>query len=223
MQSVKTLKRHQVLLRNGVVVPGASSISVGGREAEVVEVTSLTSTNREYLQGIPAPGTITCTVFHDPSNPIHKQIDQDLTAGTITTWAIRLRGSVTNGAYTNNGSDVGTFEGTIAAASGGGKAILTSPDAIGKIAPGDYVGTTGIVDSINGTQISLDPQGSTPIAAVTTARDFTIKRPAVRYEWQGFVSDFSWEGGEQNTADTASLTIQLTGAPTRKFGTPNIA
>ena len=226
MTSDKILIRHITLERAGTFVPGVREVGVTGQEAEDVDVTGVNSTQRETRTAIPAPGRIEGTLFYDPNNPVHKLLEGDLESGNPQTFSLRLKGTVEDGKYTGDARTVATESVTITAASGNNKARISSSAVAEKVVPGDYVlhgtRTLAIVDSINGASIFLNPEGSTPVAAIGTETELTFKRPAIKFEYQGRVSSFSVDSGEHSAPLTASFAITVDGSPTKNYGTPDL-
>ena len=226
MTSDKILIRHITLERAGTFVPGVREVGVTGQEAEDVDVTGVNSTQRETRTAIPAPGRIEGTLFYDPNNPVHKLLEGDLESGNPQTFSLRLKGTVEDGKYTGDARTVATESVTITAASGNNKARISSSAVAEKVVSGDYVlngtRTLAIVDSINGASIFLNPEGSTPVAAIGTETELTFKRPAIKFEYQGRVSSFSVDSGEHSAPLTASFAITVDGSPTKNYGTPDL-
>ena len=226
MTSDKVLIRHITLERAGTFVPGVREVGVTGQEAEDVDVTGVNSTQRETRTAIPAPGRIEGTLFYDPNNPVHKDLEGDLESGNPQTFSLRLKGTVEDGKYTGDARTVATESVAVAAASGNTKAKITSSAVAEKVVPGDYVlngtRTIAIVSSVNWSMVFLDPEGNTPVAAIGTATSLAFKRPAIKFDYQGRVSSFSVDSGEHSAPLTASFAITIDGAPTKNFGTPDL-
>lgn len=71
--------------------------NIGGpnKEAPEIDVTDLSSTDREYLQGLADPGLVECSGFYDPTDSTHQQLRDRVGSGTADNYKITYSDSST--------------------------------------------------------------------------------------------------------------------------------
>lgn len=220
----RTVARHQVVLRDGKVIPHCQSNGNPGASNPTIDMTAIDDGAQVFRTGLSSPGTLDFTLFYVPSNPIHRAIIEDRDSGTVRRWAVRYAGAVENNRYTEEGATVKTVSASITAASGNTPARLVVSDSDRSVLePGDFVGTSLVIDDIDGDHVNLkQATGSATIAAVSTATNMVVKRPAVKIEWDGLVANFSIDSAAHDAPRTATVSVQLTGSARASYGTPDL-
>lgn len=203
------------------LLKGTSDIGIPGTGAPELDVTSSINEARQYITDLANPGSMQFTMFYSPADSSHAQLRADFTSAVERSFRWRVFGKRVNGIYTKASEDSKTLKASVTA---GGKLTRTE-GAIPQI--GDYLvpnsGDTLIVeeDDYASTPQKWDVKKSTSgnIAAVSTAKKYTLKRPAVRIDFQATVNRFDYS---QQAGMRATIGLKITGKPEEKVGTPDL-
>lgn len=230
MASFRKLNKNTVLLvgDDATVVPGLRSVSLSGRTAGVVPSRGLNDAAVVNLADINDEGELQAEYFFNANDPVQQQFESDFNNQTSRKYTLRISGNVVNDMFTKTAETVGTYNGTITAASGnvGAKFVPSSSNtaSVSSLANGDYIGSDVRVKSVAGSDIFVENvSGTGNVVAVATARDFVVKRPAVEYAWNGFVSSLPIAAGDSSSVQVQSVSIRLSGSVAITRGTPDIS
>jgi len=76
-------------------IANIQSFNLSGVEANDIDVTDLSSTGKEFLQGLEDPGSVDITGFYDSANTSHQAIRDAVGGSTVTNYRVTLSDSST--------------------------------------------------------------------------------------------------------------------------------
>lgn len=207
--------------------PGVQTISgLGGGGATEIDITTLTSTAREYALGLPDEGSITIDGVVPLQHPVVATLEQSRKSGNELSCAIYIGGVPANSKGTD-GSGVVTNEDVGASDTlQGGKNVWTTSanaDTFNAIAPGDYVkygSTTSKItklETTSGNKLKV----YTDASSSSTETEFDTIRPGIKLGFNGRVSAFE-RSASTDESWRYSLTLRITGSVTTTVGNPDV-
>lgn len=199
-----------------------------------IDITTLRSGGREFRTGFRDPGTASIPLIAQPQSPVESVLATAADNGTQHQFTFRVGGKIDSdtGYVENEAEEIDSDLGAYTATHAGTEATLTFAGLAGSmpgITPGDYIEIDGDDYKVNSATIGTNNAGVVKVAAsaaptaysagVTVAK---LLRPGYKVEMTGSVQSFSFDVNPDDVA-RRTLTIRLSGKPTRTVGSPDLS
>lgn len=206
---------------NGECLEGVQSTSVPGAQSQRVPVRNVLAAEQQFVEDLPDPGTAVIVLSYNSGDPLHLRLAEWHKNRTTLVFTWLVQGKKVNGVNTRMAMTEGTSTGRVASS----KFRVTSG-----LRPkvGDYlIPQGGQTLKITGIDYSTDPvqyvvvQASDNSAAATVNSDtpYTVKSPAIRWEWQGRLLGLPAQGG---IVIVRSVNVIIEGEVRQVVGTPDL-
>lgn len=221
-----TVLTGSVLKVDGLVLEGVMNLRDTGQQAGFYPATTILDKVHKYTHDRPTPGTFEFSLDFNSNDPNHKKLLESAVDGTDLQFELLYAGALANGVKTTDAEQIGADNAfTVSGVTTQGVATVTKGGNL--VAVGDYLvpssGDTLIVvsrDYSANNKLTVKKSGAGNITAITATANYTIKRPAAKIEFTGFMTRSSLDPSSGTFKSNVSL--QVNGARTFTEGTPDL-
>ena len=216
---------------DGKLLEGVTNVTVPGATAQRFAIGDVLDTTRKYAVDIPDPGSASVVFYFNPGDDLHSELVDFQEDATLVKCEWYVDGKKVNGVKTKTAETIGTVSVSSLAPITG--ALKTADVVFGTYsndepAIGDYLipssGDNLVVTGMNYTtadniKLRVKTTGTSNISATSTAKTYTIKKPAKIVEFTGQITGLPMSGQQ---VVTATMAISITGNVTYRVGSPDI-